>query len=178
MLSSLNLLLAILTLSSHIFLVVYFLYFLLSKGSPEHSITKFLAKNGLYFAFAVSAMSSATSLFYSVIVGYEPCDLCWYQRIFMFPQVFILGIALYKKSNAIIDYALTLSAIGGLIALYHNYIYFAGSSSIFPCPASVSSAPCAVQYVLEFGYITIPVMSLTSFILISFFLLLKKYQRQ
>ena len=167
-----NQILATLTIFSHIFLVFgigYFLFFHKDKNNP---IIQFFSRNGIALAFFVSLFATVISLFYSDVAGFEPCKLCWFQRIFMYPQVFILGLSWFKKDHKIIDYALTLAIIGGLFALYHNYIYY-GGTSFFPCDALGVS--CAKRYVLEFGYITIPLMSLTSFLLLSAFLLLQRF---
>lgn len=129
-------------------------------------ILTFLQKNSLFFAFAVSLIATLGSLFYSEIAHYEPCKLCWFQRIFMYPLPIILGLAImrnYKKE--IILYSRFLAAIGGAIALYHYYLQRFGDPSV-PCSAVGYSVSCAKVFLLTFGYITIPLMSATAFILI------------
>ena len=171
---TINSLLAPLTLISHIILAAVIIYFLIRRNHAEDWIVKFIGKNGLLFAFLVALGATSFSLYYSEIAGFEPCVLCWYQRIFMYPLIIILGIALHKKDRSIVSYALPLSAIGALIAIYHNYIYY-GGQSILPCNAFGQGVSCAIRYVFEFGYITIPIMSLTGFLLMIFFLSAQKF---
>ncbi len=169
-----NKMLAALTIASQIFLIIGFVYFLLFRKDKTNPIINFFSRNGLAFAFFISLFATAFSLFYSEIAGFEPCKFCWLQRIFMYPQVFILGFAWLKKDYKIVDYGITLAIVGGLIALYHNYIYY-GGTSIFPCDAFGLGVSCMRRYVFEFGFITIPLMSLTSFLLVLGFLWLRKF---
>jgi len=169
-----NKILAALTIFSHIFLVLGIGYFLLFRKDKTNPIIQFFSRNGIALAFLVSLFATAISLFYSDVAGFEPCKLCWLQRIFMYPQIFILGLAWFRKDHKIIDYALILAVIGGLFALYHNYIYY-GGTSLFPCDAFGLGVSCTKRYVFEFGYITIPLMSLTSFLLLTSFLGLQKF---
>lgn len=165
--------LAIFTLGAHLFLILGGLYFFLSRKNKADHITSFFRRNGLALAFIVALTSTAASLFYSEVAGFEPCYLCWFQRIFMYPQVVLLGMALVRKEFGIVDYSLALALIGGFVSLYHNYIYYGGASP-FPCNAFGLGASCLKVYVLEFGYITIPLMALTGFLLLIFFLLLAR----
>ena len=162
-----NQILAILTIASHFLLIVSVVLILFKKS--KNFIINALGRNGILLALGIAIASTALSLFYSEIAGFEPCKLCWFQRIFMYPQIVLLGMAWFKKDFKIIDYALPLAIIGGIIAIYHNYIYY-GGISIFPCDASGLGISCARRYVFEFGYVTIPLMSLTAFLLIIFFL--------
>lgn len=169
-----NKILATFTIFSHIFLVLGIGYFLLFRKDKINPVIQFFSRNGIALAFFVSLFATAISLFYSDVAGFEPRKLCWFQRIFMYPQVFVLGLAWFRKDRKIIDYALTLAVIGGLFAFYHNYIYY-GGISLFPCDAFGLGVSCTKRYVFEFGYITIPLMSLTSFLLLSAFLGLQKF---
>ena len=130
-------------------------------------------RHGLLLAFGVALFATVSSLFFSNIPEFVPCALCWWQRIFLYPQVVILGLALWKKDVGISLYGIALSIIGGVIAIYHTYLQF-GGSPIIPCSANVA-ASCAQRYFLEFGYVTIPTMALTSFVLIA--LLLYSHKR-
>lgn len=129
----------------------------------------FISRNALLFAFVVALIATSGSLFYSEIAGYEPCKLCWFQRIFMYPQVILLGLALWKKDYGIKLYGIVLSAIGAVIAGYH-YLLQLGVAPALPCAAVGYSAACSQRFVLQFGYITIPMMALTAFLLIIIFL--------
>lgn len=162
-----NKILAALTIASHVFLATAVLGMFFQK--TRNFILNTLGRHGMLLTFVVAVAATSLSLFYSEVVGFEPCKLCWLQRIFMYPQVVLLGIGLARKDYKIIDYSLALAVIGAVVALYHNYIYF-GGASIFPCSAFGLGVSCTRRYVFEFGYVTIPLMSLTSFLLAIFFL--------
>lgn len=172
-----NKMLATLTILSQTLLIVGFIYFLLFRKDKANPMINFFSKNGLAFAFFISLFATAFSLFYSEIAGFEPCKLCWFQRIFMYPQVLLLGLAWLKKDFKIANYGLALAVTGGLIALYHNYIYY-GGTSIFPCDAFGLGVSCTRRYVFEFGFITIPLMSLTIFLLVAGFLWLQRFHNR
>ncbi len=163
-----NKILAVLTVSSHVLLVLGFVYYFVVRKEKENKVITFLGEHGIQFAFFFALIAMCSSLFYSDVIGYEPCMLCWYQRIFMYPLVFIFGLAWFKKDSKILPYTTLLASLGLIISLYHNYIYF-GGTGFFSCDASGLGVSCLRQYVFEFDYVTIPSMALTSFILILVF---------
>ena len=110
-------------------------------------------------------MATIFSLVYSEIIGYEPCKLCWFQRIFIYPQVILLGLAWYRKEWILSLYSVVLSVMGGTIALYQYLLSF-GIVPSLPCAAGNEGVSCNQIFVVEFGYITIPLMSLSGFLLI------------
>lgn len=119
----------------------------------------------LYTAWLVSVIATLGSLYFSEIKGFIPCELCWFQRIFMYPLAFILGIAAFDNDKKLKKYVLFLSVIGGFISLYHYLVQkVPGFASIKPC---VQGVPCNVQYINWFGFVTIPFLALTAFIIIS-----------
>ncbi len=168
---SLSHILAIFAAISHIFLIAAIVLMFFRK--TRNWLINALGRKGLLLAFAIAVSAVSLSLFYSEIAGFEPCKLCWFQRIFMYPQIILLGIALLKKDFKIVNYALPLALIGSVFALYHNYIYY-GGQSILPCSAFGLGVSCTRRYVFELGYITIPLMSLTSFLLLIFSLTIQK----
>lgn len=142
------------------------------KKTAEHALSA-LASQGLVFGFLVALTSTVVSLIYSDIIGYEPCKLCWVQRIFLYPQVIILGLALWKKTKDSEVYCLALSVIGGVIAAYHFYGQSFNPNALPACDFA-GGASCAIRFFVEFGYVTIPMMSLTAFLLIIASMLLAK----
>jgi len=131
---------------------------------------KFLKKNILYFAWVQSLLAVFGSLYFSEILHYPPCVLCWYQRIFMYPLAIIFPIAIYKKDKNIHLYVLPLIAIGTAIAVFHNLLYFnILPESAAPCIAGVS---CTTKFIEWFGFITIPFLSLCSFLFVGACMLL------
>src|SRR3989344_4212273 len=152
--------LVFLTLISDILIVLILINLIIKLGIVE-DLKNFLKKNSLLLAFIVSLTATLGSLFYSEILGYTPCKLCWFQRIFMYPLPIIFGMALKNKDFKIKRYTIPLAIIGALIAAYHY------SMQIFQfttaCGAN-SEVPCNIVYSFELGYITIPMMALTAFI--------------
>ncbi len=126
-------------------------------------IYAWMAKKGLLLVFLISLAGMAGSLTYQFI-GFVPCPLCWYQRILMYPIAIMSFVALMKrKATEIWDYALVLSIIGGLIALWHNIEKFLGKD-VLAC--DVIGVSCLQNYVKVFGFVDIPVMSLAFFVVI------------
>ena len=140
----------------------------LMKSPP----VRFLSKYAYHFALIVALTATLGSLFYSEIAGFAPCELCWYQRILMYPQTVILFLAILKKDN-VKDYLIALSTAGLVIASYHYYLQ-RGGTSILPCSTVGYSQSCSENFFMQFGYITIPVMASTAFLLIIVLMLLAK----
>ena len=155
-------LLALLTIIGQALFVLTILGLIVKKSNVW---TSFLKNKAVWLILLVSLIAMLGSLYFSDILGYEPCKLCWYQRIAMYPMVLLAIIALIKRDNNVTRYTLWLSLIGGFIALNH-YILQRASVSLLPCPAVGYSASCSQVFTLQFGYITIPLMALTSFVLI------------
>jgi disulfide bond formation protein DsbB len=124
-------------------------------------LVKWVGERAVLLSFFITLATALGSLFYSSVLGYEPCLLCWWQRIFHFPQFIIFGLALWKRRSDVFLYTAPLSVVGGMFALYHIALPYLGSIGI-DCGATGVS--CNKQFVLEFGYITIPVMSLSVFV--------------
>jgi disulfide bond formation protein DsbB len=129
---------------------------------------KFLDNFGLYFAWLVAIIATSGSLYFSEVRAFVPCSLCWFQRIFMYPLVILLGVASFRQDKGIIPYVLPLSIIGGLIAAWHVLEENLPGLELPICKVGV---PCTVKYVNYLGFITIPVMSLTAFTLITVLLI-------
>lgn len=165
-----NLLFSTLTVIGQIIILVTLGVMAISwTQKKSHKLLKFLNQNAILFAFIVALVSMSGSLTYSELVGYTPCELCWFQRILMYPQVLILGIAfLIKDKNAYL-YSIGLSVLGIIIATYHYLLQLGFAPAI--CSAVGSAVSCAQTPFFGFGYITIPMMSLTAFSMILVFML-------
>ncbi|NRR19130.1 disulfide bond formation protein B [Bacillus pacificus] len=123
----------------------------------------------IYFSFFVSLVATIGSLYFSEVKGYVPCSLCWYQRIFMYPIPLLIFISILINDKNIKYYLRYFSLIGIIISSYHNFIQFTQQKSSF---CGVTSS-CLTIYDKWGGFITIPLMSLTAFIIIfasSFFI--------
>ena len=130
----------------------------------SQKIQKIIQKQGLLAIVLISGVSMVASLIYSNGVGYVACDLCWYQRIFIYGTFFMALVAYCKKQPLFMlkPYITTFMTIGGIIALYHNIITYAQYNPL-PCSATAS---CTMRYVYEFGFVTIPLMSLVTIVFI------------
>ncbi len=164
-----NLIFSLLTIISQIIIgiIIFLLIF------RQENLFQIFNKKSILFAFFVSLVATLGSLFYSEVIGFKPCKLCWFQRIFMYPQVILLGLAFLNKDKSIFRYILPMSIIGLLIALYH-YLLQIGFVSGSSCNVVGYSASCSQRFTMNFGYITIPMMSLTAF---SFIIILSAIDR-
>jgi disulfide bond formation protein DsbB len=122
----------------------------------------------IILAWMVALIAMAGSLFFSAGMGFVPCHLCWYQRIMMYPLVFVLGSGMLRSDPAVWRFAIPLPVIGLVISAYHVVIQLRPSIQITQCDAS---APCSARYVAVFGFVSIPVMAGAAFLLITALLL-------
>jgi len=130
---------------------------------------RLISRYGLYLAWLVAIVATGGSLYFSEVRHFVPCQLCWFQRILMYPLVIVLGIASYRNDRNISGYVLPLTVIGWLIALYHYLEQkVPGFGSPLLCQVGI---PCNVQYINWWGFVTIPFLSLTAFTLITFFMI-------
>jgi disulfide bond formation protein DsbB len=127
-----------------------------------HALIK---KHILHLAFLQALVAMLGSLYFSEIKHYTPCTLCWYQRILMYPLVILIFVGMKRKDKKLYQYILPMSVLGALIGFYHTLLqYGALPESIGPCTLGAS---CTVRYAGYFGFITIPLMSLSAFIVIT-----------
>lgn len=128
----------------------------------------------LFLCWLLVSVSATVSIFFSSVLEYQPCVLCWYQRIFLFPLIFIFAAGLFPAfDKSVIKYALPLTIAGGLTALYHTLLY-AGliPENIQPCSQGVS---CTEKYFELFGFVSIPMLSFFAFsTLVALLIILKR----
>lgn len=125
---------------------------------------EFLRGTTLWLASGVAIAATVGSLYLSESVGLIPCKLCWYQRIAMYPLAVILPIAAFRRDGGVRIYAATLAIIGAAIAGYHRFIQSYPQFDTGSCSAIGPS--CSSPLVMEFGFVTIPYMALSGFLLI------------
>ena len=135
-------------------------YALRTKSPYCARLAERIRPHALRALFVISLIATFVTLYYSDYLGIEPCPLCWWQRIFLYPQVILLGIAAWKKDNYIADYAIVLSIFGAGVALYQHALQMLPGSGL-PCPATGIS--CTQRFLFEFGYITYPLMAFSLF---------------
>jgi disulfide bond formation protein DsbB len=115
----------------------------------------------LFIAWLIAGIGTLGSLFFSEVLEFAPCVLCWYQRIFLYPLVITLAIGLFPLDKNAIKYSLPLAVAGWLVAFYHNLLYYGiVSESLQPCREGVS---CTEVYIELFGFLSIPLLSLMAF---------------
>lgn len=115
----------------------------------------------LFLCWLLVSVSTTISLFFSYVMEFAPCVLCWYQRICLFPLVIILAVGLFPLDKRVVKYALPLTIAGWLTAAYHTLLYSGIiPENIQPCAQGVS---CTEEYINLFGFLTIPMLSLLSF---------------
>lgn len=121
-------------------------------------------RDSLFFSgWAISVIATFGSLYFSEIRQFEPCELCWFQRIFMYPLAVLLGVAYAKKDWKMSLYAAVLSGIGGCISVYH---YLLQKLSFLQNHDFCGNVACTGQYINWAGFITIPFLALVAFTLI------------
>jgi disulfide bond formation protein DsbB len=118
----------------------------------------------LFIAWLIATTGTLGSLFFSEVMEFAPCLLCWYERIFLYPLVITLAIGLFPLDKAAIKYSLPLAIAGWFVALYHNLLYFGIiPEKLQPCREGVS---CTEVYIELLGFLDIPMMALLAFTVI------------
>jgi len=126
----------------------------------------------IFLCFMVASIATLGSLFFSEVMHFVPCSMCWYQRIFMYPLVLIFLVNLLYPDDKVFKYAIPLVVMGLLFSIYHNLLMFdIIPESVVPC---VSGVPCSTVYINWFGFITIPFLSLIAYVTLFILLILGK----
>jgi disulfide bond formation protein DsbB len=132
---------------------------------PLEWIRRLLWGYELWAAFVVSSIATGGSLFFSEIAGFVPCELCWYQRICMYPLSIITLLAAIRGDFRVARYLLPLPIVGAGVSVYHLLVE---NGVVAQSSACLVSAPggCATKWIDRFGYVTIPTLALTAFVLL------------
>ncbi|MEE2725620.1 MAG: disulfide bond formation protein B [Candidatus Latescibacterota bacterium] len=118
-----------------------------------------------FCAWLIAFVSTLGSLFFSYVMEFAPCVLCWYQRICLFPLVLILARGLFPFDPKASKYALPLAGVGWCLAAYHSLLYAEWiPADMQPCTQGVS---CTEVHIKLFGFLSIPYLSLIAFTLLS-----------
>jgi disulfide bond formation protein DsbB len=136
-----------------------------SDGAAEmrDAILDSVAGYELWMGFGVATVATLGSLYLSEVAHLLPCKLCWFQRIFMYPLVIVLGVAAWRRDASVRLTTVLLSAIGSAIAMYHYAIQRYPSLGGGSCDAS---APCSAAYIWQWDFVSIPYMAASAFGLI------------
>jgi disulfide bond formation protein DsbB len=124
----------------------------------------------LWAAFVVAAIATGGSLFFSEVAGFVPCELCWFQRICMYPLSLLTLFAAYHGDYRFARYLIPFPVIGAGVSVYHILIENHVVSK--PTACSIGAADCGVKWIDYFGFMTIPTLALTAFVLLIEFLCL------
>jgi len=123
----------------------------------------------VFGAWLIATLATLGALFMSEIMGFAPCVLCWWQRIFMFPLVLILALGLFPFDAKVVRYALPLAAIGLLVAGFHVLLTMGiVPETLAPCRQGI---PCKTIQIEWFGFVTIPLLSFLAFLTLNGLLL-------
>ncbi len=140
------------------------LAWLFGLRGPGDAVRAALEGYELWLVFLVSSIATGGSLFFSEIAGFVPCELCWFQRICMYPLTIITLLAALANDRRVAGYLLPLPLVGACVSIYHLLVE---NHVVKQAQACLISAPggCATKWINEFGYMTIPTLTLTAFVL-------------
>ncbi len=136
-----------------------------AAAEASASAAQWVERGALYVALLAAWVAMFGSLYFSLVSGFVPCDLCWYQRILMYPLTLLIGTGLTLRDRHLPKLILPLSTLGMLVALYHYLLektdWFDG---VQVCRNGVA---CTTMWINWAGFITIPFLSLTAFTIIT-----------
>jgi disulfide bond formation protein DsbB len=138
---------------------------LVGLRGPLRAVRSALWGYELWAAFVVAAVGTGGSLFFSEIAGFVPCELCWYQRICMYPLSILTLFAAVHNDHRVARYLLPIPVVGACVSVYHLLIENAVIRE--PSACRIGEAGCSVKWIDEFGYVTIPTLALTGFVLLA-----------
>ncbi len=154
------------TVISHVIIFVV-LFILISKKQFKVAyqfnlrIKKYLKASHKWFPFLIVLIGSLSSLYYSEVSGFLPCELCWYERIAMYPLVPFLLVGWIMNENIFLKWSILLTVPGIILTIYHYQLQLTQFSINEICDLTV---PCTERWIWEYGYISMPMMALTIFL--------------
>jgi disulfide bond formation protein DsbB len=128
------------------------------------SVATFLGPQSLLLAWIVAVVTTAGSLWFSEYFHFVPCELCWYQRVLMYPLVVVLGVGWFRRDAKVWITALPFVVIGAPVSLYHWLVERV--PSLAESTSCSIDAPCSAPYFEKLGFVTLAWMCLSSFLLI------------
>jgi len=141
-----------------------------NPDSPAVDLLDDLGRVALWLAWVVALVTTLGSLYYSQVAGFVPCELCWLQRIAIYPLAVVLLIAAVRRDRSIWIYAVPVAALGSLVSIYQSQLQAFPTQSTF-CS---TTTPCSARYVWQFGFVSLPFMALTAFVFIITMLLVAR----
>ncbi len=123
-----------------------------------------MKRYGLYFAWMLSLAGTLGSIYVSEVLEITPCNMCWYQRICLFPLAIILGFAAYRRFTQIAPYVIALPIIGMALSLLQ--VLMQTVPALAPLPLCGGGHDCSEVTLEFFGFLTMPMLSFANFTLI------------
>jgi disulfide bond formation protein DsbB len=145
---------------------------LVGVRGPLDFIRNLLWGYELWGAFVVAAVATGGSLFYSQVAGFIPCEFCWFQRVLMYPLSILTLLVAVRGDNRAARYLLPLPIVGAGTSVYHMLIERGVIKE--PGACTLTGGGCSTNWIInhDFGYLTIPTLALTAFLLLIGFLVL------
>jgi disulfide bond formation protein DsbB len=145
---------------------------LVGVRGPLDAIRNLLWGYELWGAFVVAAIATGGSLFYSQVAGFIPCEFCWFQRMMMYPLSILTLLIAARGDNRAARYLLPLPIVGAGTSIYHMLLEHHVIKE--PGACTLTGGGCTANWIAlhSFGYLTIPTLALTAFLLLIGFLVL------
>lgn len=152
--------------------IVVGLLALFGVRGPLEAVRNVLWGYELWGAFVVAATATGGSLFYSQVAGAIPCEFCWFQRVLMYPLSILTLLIAVRGDNRAARYLIPIPVVGAGTSVYHILIERGVVEE--PKACTLNGPGCAANWIARegFGYITIPTLALTAFLLLIGFLVL------
>lgn len=177
-LNFLNHYLPLLTLITFVILILIYLHhFHFRITKKESKVLNIISSVALPLGFFATLFAMTVSLIYSDYLNQLACGLCWFQRIFIYSQVVLFAVAYIKNDLKIFTYTFYLSFVGGLIAIYHEYLQL-GYNELVPCPVVSTVVDCAKPTFISYQFVTFPFMSITLFMFLILLSTAVKYHKK
>ena len=141
-------------------LLMFYQYFSKKKIGLLNKWASHGKEHSVKISFILSLTATLGSLYLSKILGWAPCEMCWYQRIVMYPLVVVFGVGLLTRDKRVFNYALPLIIMGLLLSSYHYYIQV--NQVVTGCSINPEES-CSNKFTFAYGYITIPMMAFSVF---------------
>jgi disulfide bond formation protein DsbB len=159
-------------------LLVLMVLWLVGVRGPLDALRRLLWGYELWLAFVVAAVATGGSLYYSLVMQFQPCELCWYQRICMYPLSILLLLMAARGDNRAARYLFPLPVVGAGVSIYHMLIQYHAITEPATCLLSAPGTGCSFNWIgtpgldASLGYLAIPTLALTGFLLLIGFLVL------
>ncbi len=128
------------------------------------AVVDWIGPQARVLALFVAGVATAGSLYYSEVAHFVPCELCWYQRICVYPLVAILAVGVARRDTATWMFAAPFVVVGVPLGIYHWLVERV--PAIADTTACSAAAPCAIPYFEELGFVTLAFMSMSALLLV------------